>query len=295
MKRFLAAVSLFFLAMVARGQVGPSLFQQVLAVPGAAVGDTYYTSTTGGAISRLAIGTDRQCHLVVSGIPAWSSGCFDLTLANTLANVAAPGTPAAGKTVIWTDLTNKNFQAKDDAGVVTVTVKPDAGTASNFLTAISSAGVVSKAQPAASDLSNGVTGSGAVVLAGGPTLGAVTVTGAISTQSFAFAASNGANQNVAIGTTGWLRVSGPSAGFSIGGFTNGLAGRDLYVFNISAQILTINHQDAGSVLANRITTLGGANVTLGGTQFQYAHFRYTQGGDGFGGDGGWNWVLLDHS
>jgi hypothetical protein len=174
MKRFLAVISLFFLATIGQGQVGPSLYQGVLAVPGAAVGDTYYTSTTGGRITRLPIGTVRQCSLVVSGIPAWSSGCFDLTVANMLTNVAAPSTPASGTTAIWTDLTDKNLKAKDDAGVVTVTVKPDAGATSNFLTAISSAGLVSKAHPAASDLSNGVTGSGAVVLASGPTLGAAT-------------------------------------------------------------------------------------------------------------------------
>lgn len=49
-------------------------------------------------------------------------------------------------------------------------VVADTGSANNFLTAISAAGAITKAQPSASNLSNGVTGSGAVVLATSPTL-----------------------------------------------------------------------------------------------------------------------------
>jgi hypothetical protein len=41
---------------------------------------------------------------------------------NDLTNVAAPGTPGAGKTTLWTDSTDKSLKAKDDAGVITETV-----------------------------------------------------------------------------------------------------------------------------------------------------------------------------
>ena len=41
---------------------------------------------------------------------------------NDLTNVAAPGTPGAGKSAAWTDSTDKNLKVKDDAGVVTETV-----------------------------------------------------------------------------------------------------------------------------------------------------------------------------
>lgn len=77
-----------------------------------------------------------------------------LDAGNTNVNVAAPATPAAGNTALWTDVTDKNLQAKDDAGVITVTVKPDAGTASQWVRSVSSAGVVGKSQPASSDLSD---------------------------------------------------------------------------------------------------------------------------------------------
>lgn len=76
------------------------------------------------------------------------------TVANVRTQVAAPSTPAAGFTSTWADSTDKNVKAKDDAGVVTVTVKPDAGTASQWIRSISSAGVPGKSQPSSSDLSD---------------------------------------------------------------------------------------------------------------------------------------------
>jgi hypothetical protein len=86
-------------------------------------------------------------------------------------NTAAPATPASGKERFWTDSTDKRLHDKNDAGTIGTTVVKDTGATHNFLTAISAAGVISKAQPAAADLSDGTTGSGgAVVLATGPTL-----------------------------------------------------------------------------------------------------------------------------
>jgi hypothetical protein len=70
------------------------------------------------------------------------TNAFDVTAANTLTNVATPATPAAGKSTVWTDSTDKNLKAKDDAGAVSVTVKPQACTGSDKVSAISQAGVV---------------------------------------------------------------------------------------------------------------------------------------------------------
>lgn len=61
-------------------------------------------------------------------------------------------------------------------------VVADTGSSNNFLTAISASGAISKAQPSATNLSNGVTGSGAVVLAGSPTLTAPNIGAAVATQ-----------------------------------------------------------------------------------------------------------------
>ncbi len=67
--------------------------------------------------------------------------------------IAAPATPAAGKGRIYVDSTAKNIAVKDDAGVVKHGVQSKAAVSTNFLTAISDAGVVSAAQPTDADLS----------------------------------------------------------------------------------------------------------------------------------------------
>jgi hypothetical protein len=76
--------------------------------------------------------------------------------------ITAPATPAAGKGSVYVDSTSKNLAVKDDAGVVKHGVQSKAAVTSQFLTAISDAGVVSAAQPAASD----VTGLAAVATSG---------------------------------------------------------------------------------------------------------------------------------
>lgn len=72
MKRFLSAL-LLLAAAALPAQTKFQLFTRVEATPGAAVGDTYYTSNTSGLILRLAIGSSGQAHLVSGGIPAWGT------------------------------------------------------------------------------------------------------------------------------------------------------------------------------------------------------------------------------
>lgn len=67
--------------------------------------------------------------------------------------ITAPGTPLSGKDNLYVDSTDKRFHDKNDAGAIGTTVVSDTGAGSNFLTAISAAGVISKAQPSFSDLS----------------------------------------------------------------------------------------------------------------------------------------------
>lgn len=83
---------------------------------------------------------------VPSGITAAGSILFT--------NIVAPGTPAAGKTSVYVDSTQKVLSAKNDAGTVSITVVPNAGSANNFVTAVSSAGVLSLARPTCATLSD---------------------------------------------------------------------------------------------------------------------------------------------
>lgn len=78
-----------------------------------------------------------------------------VTMAGSLlaTTIVAPGTPAAGKGSIYVDSTSKNLAVKDDAGVVKHGVQTDTGASNNFFTAVSDAGLISKAQPAFTNIS----------------------------------------------------------------------------------------------------------------------------------------------
>lgn len=92
-------------------------------------------------------------------------------------NIAAPASPAAGKDTIFTDSTDLRFHDKNASGVIGTTVVADTGASNNFLTAISVAGAVSKAQPAFSNLSGSVAAAQMPALTGDVTTSA----GAVAT------------------------------------------------------------------------------------------------------------------
>src|SRR5882672_10172713 len=75
---------------------------------------------------------------------------------------------------------------------------------------------------------------------------------------------NGANENLVIPLDGAMfALAGPSAGFSIGGMTNGFDGRRLSLLNNTGQTLTLTVLSGGSAVANQIAAESGTNVTLG--------------------------------
>lgn len=98
---------------------------------------------------------------------------------------------------------------------------------------------------------------------------------------------SGANQNIAIGNKAYIRLVGPSAPFSLGGFSGGVDGRRLTVINVAVQTMTINHQDSGSSAANRIYTLSNTNVVLRAGANSAANFVYDIT------DGGWILVSVN--
>ena len=83
---------------------------------------------------------------------------------------------------------------------------------------------------------------------------------------------NGANNNVAI-TGSFLRITGPSAAFSITGFASGIDGMELRIFNTTAFAMTIANASGSSSAGNKITTLTGADVVLA-ARTTAAHFIY---------------------
>lgn|GEM_PF-6831679 len=70
--------------------------------------------------------------------------------------VAAPGTPNSGLERLYCDSTDLRFHDKNENGTIGTTVVADTGASNQFLTAISAAGVISKAQPAFNNLSGAI-------------------------------------------------------------------------------------------------------------------------------------------
>jgi hypothetical protein len=102
---------------------------------------------------------------------------------------------------------------------------------------------------------------------------AITKIGAISFNSADITCVNGNNQDVPVGSYS-LKITGPTAAFAIGGFAAGADGQHLIVHNMVTQTMTILHQNTGSALGNRISSLSGLDVVVRVNAFSQAHFRY---------------------
>jgi hypothetical protein len=79
-------------------------------------------------------------------------------------------------------------------------------------------------------------------------------------EGTALSLSNGVNSNITLGDFSFFRITGPTAAFSITGFTGGQDGRVLTLINATSQVMTLTHQ-ATSTSANQINT-GGTNLTV---------------------------------
>lgn len=109
-------------------------------------------------IQRAAITGDVAISLgsnvsILGNIPTGTTAAGSILHSN----IAAPSTPASGKDSVYTDSTDLRFHDKNASGSIGTTVVSDTGATNNFLTAISTAGVISKAQPAFSNLSGSAT------------------------------------------------------------------------------------------------------------------------------------------
>jgi hypothetical protein len=92
-----------------------------------------------------------SCATTLGNIPTGTTAAGSVLWSN----IAAPATPAAGKTSTYVDSTAKRFHDKNDAGTIGTTVVGDTGAASNYISAIDpSTGAITKSRPSCATLSD---------------------------------------------------------------------------------------------------------------------------------------------
>jgi hypothetical protein len=102
-----------------------------------------------------------------------------------------------------------------------------------------------------------VVGSGTASITSG-----LDVNGPVVMRHGSVTLANGLNSDVTTPAFSFVRFSGPTGAYSLGGLTGGVDGRIAYLYFTASQTATIVNEDVSSTAANRIKTLTGADVTL---------------------------------
>jgi hypothetical protein len=90
------------------------------------------------------------------------------------------------------------------------------------------------------------------------------ITGAFGTRPTNVTLSNGANHNINIGNSSYVRITGPTAAFSMSGLTPGFDGKRVRIVNTTGQDWTVTNLDASSSAGNRILTNTQSSITIRG-------------------------------
>jgi len=102
----------------------------------------------------------------------------------------------------------------------------------------------------------------------------LTTQGTLAAGAQAITLVNGTNNNISVGYATYVRISGPSAAFTITGIANPEKGRVLILRNTTGQTMTLANDSASSSTENRISTQTGANIVMRGSGGQTAIFVY---------------------
>lgn len=130
-------------------------------------------------------------------------------------------------------------------------------------TAIDAGGLIST--------SAGITAGTTIVATGAITGGGVTSVGAINAQQRNMSLSNGDNHNVALGGYSHQRLAGGvTAAFAITGFAGGVNGQIIFLINVTGQVCTLKHNNAGSSAGNKLWLYGGADLVTNRAVFCYS-------------------------
>ncbi len=92
----------------------------------------------------------------------------------------------------------------------------------------------------------------------------VDINGDLATRAYTYAASNGAQDNININGYTFIRITGPTAAFTINGIAGGYDGKIVILYNTTGSNMTIGNNASGTA-ANSILTLTGTAISTTGT------------------------------
>ncbi len=90
------------------------------------------------------------------------------------------------------------------------------------------------------------------------------IDGDIALRVGTFTAINGSNNNINIGGESFIRITGPTAAFSITGIAGGVDGKVVILYNATTYNMTVANENINSTATNKITTLTGSGVVTTG-------------------------------
>lgn len=221
----------------------------------ATAGTDYLTGNQIITLSGDVTGSGATAITTALGnIPSGTTGAGSILFTN----IAAPATPAAGKSSLYIDSTSKNLAAKNDAGTVNHAIQTRTATASNWIRSIADDGTTTISQPAFTDLSGSVAAAQMPALTGDVTTTAGTVATTISAAAVTYAKIQnvGAESVLARATTtsGSLSEIALAASQLLGRGSTGDVAAITLGTNLSMSGVTLN-----------ATGVGGAAVVMSGS------------------------------
>lgn len=204
----------------------------------------------------VGIGTAVPTAALMVRTPSTTANAKVASLANAIGDPAFQLITTRGATTNNTgDMTMQMGQAYGAAGAVTDGIRFFRGVGGSD----GALGFVTNTTERMRIISTGLVGVNATVPAT-----YVDINGDLALrEGTALALANGANATIAPGATSHVRITGPTAAFSVAGLTGGVNGKVITLINTTAQDMTLLHNSAAT-LANGFFNPSSANYTLAG-------------------------------